>query len=267
MPSSRGRNLLHARSTLAAGSVPKHQWSTVRLTRTKSRQYCRQQSTSAPLNSEGGRIVSGGRFRAFLQSLREAPLKPHTVPVPRWISPRHYEVTLSEIFGHSSFILVAFSYAVDDHLHLRVIAVAGSAAMLVFAYFHPHGRVLWLPFKWNVLFIAINSYRIGKFYLAEWRANQLSKSLRKLQREHLYVVDLKDFAKLLRLGEEEVYEEGATVVEQVRLEIRASYRVAHVHVLVLAHYVTSFLFFCIPNAHIYYVMSHRAPPIATFVLF
>ena len=85
----------------------------------------------------------------------------HTQPIPRWIAPKIYTITFSEILGHSSFILVAASYATDDFITLRSIAVIGSTAMLAFTYFHPHGQVLWLPFKWNVLFIAINSYRLG----------------------------------------------------------------------------------------------------------
>ena len=72
---------------------------------------------------------------------------PREIPIPRWISPQRHTFTVSECFGHASFFLVAVSYAVDDFLQLRLIAIAGSTAMLVFTYFHPHGRVLWLPFK------------------------------------------------------------------------------------------------------------------------
>ena len=104
--------------------------------------------------------------------LRDVLLKPRTIPVPRWVSPQHFTATLSEFFGHSSFILVAISYAVDDFLNLRIIAVAGSSVMLLFTYFHPHGRVLWLPFKWNLLFILINSYRIGKVFLDRYLRDQ-----------------------------------------------------------------------------------------------
>ena len=61
--------------------------------------------------------------------------KTRTLPVPRWITPRHYTITLAEVLGHSSFLLVAISYAVDDFLMLRCIAVAGSTAMLFFTYY------------------------------------------------------------------------------------------------------------------------------------
>lgn len=97
---------------------------------------------------------------------------------------------------------------------LRVIAVAGSTAMLFFTYYHPHGRVLWLPLKWNLLFIAINSYRIGKVLLDRYTAQKLSDQMLKLRENHFYVVDLVDFAKLVQLGTVETYKDGDLVVGQ-----------------------------------------------------
>jgi hypothetical protein len=84
---------------------------------------------------------------SIIDSINYVLNQPRVVPVPRWISPQRHTFTWSECFGHASFFLVAVSYAVDDFLQLRLIAIAGSAAMLIFTYFHPHGRVLWLPFK------------------------------------------------------------------------------------------------------------------------
>jgi hypothetical protein len=72
---------------------------------------------------------------SFFESLEIFLRKIRTIPVPRWITPRHYTTTLSEVLGHSSFFLVAVSYAVDDFMMLRCIAVAGSTAMLFFTYY------------------------------------------------------------------------------------------------------------------------------------
>jgi hypothetical protein len=151
-------------------------------------------------------------------SLNAVLLKPRTVSIPRWISPQHYTITLSECFGHSSFILVAASYAVDDFLHLRIIAVAGSTAMLFFTYFHPHGRILWLPFKWNVLFILINSYRIGKVYMDRFMAQKLDEDLLHVRDDHFSVVDPIDFAKLVRAGRVANYKQGDLIVGQVSIQ-------------------------------------------------
>jgi len=118
------------------------------------------------------------------------------------------------MLGHASFVLVAVSYAVDDYLMLRVIAVAGSTSMLFFTYFHPHGRVLWLPFQWNMLFIALNCYRIGKALVAEHNASQLSEEMIRLQKEFLPAVRLVDFDKLVGSGEVVEYRVGDEIVGQ-----------------------------------------------------
>eukprot|EP00585_Thalassiosira_rotula_P001894 CAMPEP_0196139444 /NCGR_PEP_ID=MMETSP0910-20130528/6711_1 /TAXON_ID=49265 /ORGANISM="Thalassiosira rotula, Strain GSO102" /LENGTH=538 /DNA_ID=CAMNT_0041400163 /DNA_START=142 /DNA_END=1758 /DNA_ORIENTATION=- len=155
-------------------------------------------------------------LRLLLQSLQHALLKPRSLPLPRYISPQHYSFTLSEVFGHSSFILVAASYATQDFLELRVMAVLGSTSMLFFTYFHPHGRVLWLPLKWNLLFIAINSYRVGKVLFDRFMADGLCDELKEFREEHLNVVDVVDWYKLVRISEEEVFEEGDLVLQQGR---------------------------------------------------
>ena len=154
-------------------------------------------------------------FKQARDSLHSFLLKPRTVPVPRWVSPQHYTITLSEICGHASFVLVAVSYGADDFLQLRLIAVAGSTAMLFFTYFHPHGRILWLPFKWNLLFIAINSYRIGNVYLHRMHAEKLPQELRQIHSDHFYVLDPVDFYKLVQLGRMETFKQGDLVVAQV----------------------------------------------------
>lgn len=141
-------------------------------------------------------------------------LRPITLPIPRWVTPRHFSFTISELFGHGSFILVAISYAVDDFLMLRIMAVAGSTAMLFFTYFHPHGRVLWLPFKWNMLFIALNSYRIGKVMYENYLSEQIPKDLKEFRDAHLPLVEQTDFAKIVSIGTIEHFEPGEIILDQ-----------------------------------------------------
>ena len=137
-----------------------------------------------------------------------------TIPIPRWITPSHQTISLSEILGHSSFVLVAISYAETDFLMLRYFAVVGSTAMLFFTYFHPHGRVLWLPLKWNALFIAINTYRIAKVYVDRHNADNLPPEYMALRDEHFHLMDPVDFAKLVRLGKVEHFDAGDVLVAQ-----------------------------------------------------
>lgn len=175
----------------------------------------RQQSTAFVSEASSSSSSSAGLTRTWREALHDVLLKPRTLPIPRWISPTHHTTTLSETLGHSSFILVAASYAVDDFLNLRIIAVAGSTAMLCFTYFHPHGRVLWLPFKWNLLFILINSYRIGKVFWDRFLADSLlGEELRELHQNHFFVLDPVDFSKLVRSAREEHFRKGDLVVSQ-----------------------------------------------------
>jgi len=44
-------------------------------------------------------------LRLLHQSLQHTLLKPRSLPLPRYISPQHFTFTLSELCGHSSFIL------------------------------------------------------------------------------------------------------------------------------------------------------------------
>eukprot|EP00934_Nitzschia_sp_Nitz4_P005254 Nitzschia sp. Nitz4//scaffold74_size92883//17280//18656//NITZ4_004815-RA/size92883-processed-gene-0.27-mRNA-1//-1//CDS//3329557571//5244//frame0 len=150
----------------------------------------------------------------FFQRWNQFLLQQRTLPIPRWVSPQQTTISLSECFGHGSFILVAISYSVDDFIRLRLLAIAGSSAMLVFNYFHPHGRVLWLPFKWNVLFIAINLYRVFKVHIDRYFATQLSPIMIHMHHHHFYLLDLGDYARLVREGWVEEYKKGELVVAQ-----------------------------------------------------
>eukprot|EP00536_Pseudo-nitzschia_multiseries_P018440 jgi/Psemu1/228984/e_gw1.2534.2.1 len=86
--------------------------------------------------------------------------------------------------------------------------------MLVFAYFHPHGRVLWLPFRWNCVFVALNSWRVAGVLLDRYRSGCLGPDLDRMYDHHFAVLEKAGFAKLVRLGTLETYEEGDPVLEQ-----------------------------------------------------
>ena len=100
------------------------------------------------------------------------------------------------------------------------MAIAGSASMLFFTYFHPHGRVLWLPFRWNLLFIGINACFICKsiyernILAVHGVPNDLLDVRENLKASLLRVVDPVDWYNLVSLGEEEICEDGTVVVRQ-----------------------------------------------------
>jgi CRP-like cAMP-binding protein len=165
------------------------------------------------------------------KALHDFLMRPHTISIPRWISPRHYTITYTEVLGHLSFVLVAVSYYSDSFLELRIMAVAGSSCMLFFTYFHPHGRVLWLPFQWNLLFTAINLYRIGAVYVDRFLAERLPQQLIELRNRHFYLMDPTDFALLANHAKFEAFREGDILIAQgednphVRLVLNGRFKV------------------------------------------
>lgn len=67
--------------------------------------------------------------------------------------------TLSNLFGHASFVCLALSYVSSDALLLRTFAVGGVSCNIVFQYYR--AQPLWLPLKWNALFLTINGLMIA----------------------------------------------------------------------------------------------------------
>jgi Popeye protein conserved region len=183
-------------------------------------------SSSLPFSLFSSRELFWTRVEVFLRQAR-------SIPIPRWISPKFQQITVSECFGHLSFFLVATSYAVDDFVLLRCIAVVASTCMLCFTYYHPHGRPLWLPFRWNVLFIALNTYRIGNVFWHEYLAQQIDAQLKDFRDRNFYIISPMDFAKLVRLARVEEYRHGDVITTQgsmnyqVRLVLHGECRVLY----------------------------------------
>jgi len=174
----------------------------------------RFKASAAPTMRNSSVAAQENQSHYFLDRMNVVFLTPRYIPIPRWITPRRYSFNLSECFGHFSFVLVAVSYATDDFLLLRAIAVAGSSFMMVFAYFHPHGRVLWLPLKWNALFILINSYRIGSIMYLQSVGSKLSEDLKRIKHDHFDAMELCDYVKLISISTEETFEGGALICHQ-----------------------------------------------------
>lgn len=222
---------LQRRRRLSSGTTSNN--SVIASTKRQSTTYA--STTTSENVSKGSQFSEAFSFRSFVQRyktvLEEVMGKPRTLSIPRWITPRHYQISYSECCGHASFVLVAVSYAVDDFLLLRMIAVAGSTSMLFFTYFHPHGRVLWLPFKWNVLFIAINSYRIGIVFWNRYMAERLPDEMMTIRQRTFNTMNPVDFYRLMRIAEFKEYKKGDLVLSQgepvnkIRMVIDGQFRV------------------------------------------
>ena len=125
-------------------------------------------------------------------------------------------LTLSEMFGHSAFLLSGTAFLDPDILNLRVFSMLSGGATMVFAYFHPVGHPLWLPFGWNLLFMGINASHIYRIKSEQWAAEALPAEALALWRGvfEQHGVSSVDFAKLLAAGTWATLRKGATLQQE-----------------------------------------------------
>ena len=130
--------------------------------------------------------------------------------------------SISEVSGHTAFALAGTAFLDPDILNLRLLSVASGGANLVFSYFHPVGKPLWLPFGWNLVFMAINGGHIYRILSERWQAERLppqALDLWKAVFSHQGVSAV-DFSKLLSAGTWTTFRKGATL--QAENELSAS---------------------------------------------
>ncbi len=142
-------------------------------------------------------------------NLSQVLLKPRFSPISS-LPP----FTLSEVLGHTSFALVALSYSLDSNLALRCTAVLGSTTMLLFTFWHPHGRVLWLPFRWNALFTCINVVMIGRLLQESYSASLLSEVEVKTRDDFLPEMDIVDYCRLRKIAQDQEHRTGTVLFDQ-----------------------------------------------------
>ena len=122
----------------------------------------------------------------------------------------------SEAFGHAAFMLAGTAFLEPDILYLRAISIVAGGATLVFTYFHPTGRPLWLPFGWNVVFMLINVTQIYRILQDCSEAKKLPPQALELWRSVFAAHGLSDveFSKLLAAGTWTTFRKGTTLQEE-----------------------------------------------------
>lgn len=74
--------------------------------------------------------------------------------------------------GHLAFLLSGVSFLLTDMLWLRVFASMSCMLTILFNYYHPVGRVIFLPIQWNCFYICVNLVYI--IHLIEMRMARLN---------------------------------------------------------------------------------------------
>eukprot|EP01039_Chlorochromonas_danica_P012590 gene12590-14444_t len=85
---------------------------------------------------------------------------------------------LSELAGHGSFVFLALSYLENDFLNLRLYAFSGITLSILFQYYRE--IPLWIPIRWNALFLFINTVMIGLLIKKQSDAANMTEDQKKL---------------------------------------------------------------------------------------
>jgi CRP-like cAMP-binding protein len=132
--------------------------------------------------------------------------------------------SLSSVAGHVSFLLLGYSYMTSDLLTLRALAIGGLSAAVVFQYFRD--VPLWLPIRWNALFVAINVFWVAKLYYDEYNAEHwCTTEERSLYDRHFSHMALNSFRTLLKHGKWRDIERGFEFTKEGKMN-------ENVHVLI-----------------------------------
>lgn len=86
-------------STISRGTYTIQQFQSARITLKFQKRFTANSSRNKS-------TLSSPIEKATESNLHQLLLKPRRIPVPRWITPRQKTFTLSECFGHMSFVLV-----------------------------------------------------------------------------------------------------------------------------------------------------------------
>jgi len=125
-------------------------------------------------------------------------------------------LSLSESFGHGSFLTLALSFSFQDILSLRLCGLLSGIAMAIFNFYHPNGKPLFLPFWWNMLFIFVNTFMIILIEFNQWKSKQLGSFEQKMFEQNFAHtgMDLVDFRKICLSGELTKVKKGEFLTKQ-----------------------------------------------------
>ena len=131
--------------------------------------------------NRGGSAAGGGwgaeeRRAAFSKTARSgtSAIAPTTTAATTAIKPEpiiSVQMSLAEFAGHASFIFSALAFLEQDILNLRLYATSSICFSILFQYYRE--MPLWLPIKWNFLFVLINMTMVGLLLKDEHLASSI----------------------------------------------------------------------------------------------
>lgn len=125
-----------------------------------------------------------------------------------------FTFTLSNVAGHGAFLFLAISYMESEFLELRLYAISGLALSIIFQYYRE--KPLWIPIRWNFLFLIINLGMVGLIIKDENDAKEIPGEQKELFDTVFQAKGMKpvDFLHLMSIARRETFKKGEKVMVQ-----------------------------------------------------
>ncbi len=121
-------------------------------------------------------------------------------------------MSIIQIVGNLAFVLVACSFMVKDMLWLRALSVTASLCSIVY-----NAKIatspLMVPISWNLFFIALNFYHMGRIIYGN-RKIRLNDKEQELYHMSFQTLNLQEYAKLLALAKWKTFKPGEVIVTE-----------------------------------------------------
>src|SRR6187200_229395 len=122
-----------------------------------------------------------------------------------------WSASWSDVPGHVSYVLIAFSYWMTNVFWLRVIAVIGLIFEIL--YFRMSSGDMHTGIGWDAIFIVINLYQIFRLVFDEHRLRYM-KELHLLSQGAFASLTREQLAQLVKVGSWRTFEPGTQVTRE-----------------------------------------------------
>lgn len=143
-----------------------------------------------------------------------------------------FPYSFSDLAGHGSFLFLALSYLENDFLHLRLYAFSGICLSIIFQYYRE--KPLWIPIRWNSIFLLINAVMILLLLKEEDDARNIPDEQKLLYKNVFEQRGMKpvDYLHLISVAKRFEFKKGEKLVDETKKNTRV-YLIKHGNCLVL----------------------------------
>ena len=120
----------------------------------------------------------------------------------------------SNIAGHAAFVSMALSYTESDIMMLRLFALSGLSLSIIFQYYRE--APLWIPIRWNGLFVMINVAMIAILLKKERDASALPDEQKELFINCFQPLGMipTEFLHLMHIAKRQEFKKGEVLSKQ-----------------------------------------------------